>query len=188
MMSATQTIAMLIAPEQFRDEELFVPKKAFEDAGYTVHVYSTRHGEAVGMLGGTFNVTEVFDEATPKPADADALIVVGGFGAVDHLVSNPAVHTLARTFAAAGKPTAAICISGMALAKAGVLNGRRATVWACDASLECYKEHGVNYEETPVVKDMNLITAEGPEAAQAFAETILAHLSRELHVVAYPSA
>ena len=44
-------ILMVIAPDQFRDEELLTPKEVLTQSGATVVVASTQTGEAKGMLG-----------------------------------------------------------------------------------------------------------------------------------------
>lgn len=49
-------VVMVIAPEQFRDEELSVPQEAFLAEGARVRTASTRLGEAKGMLGATADV------------------------------------------------------------------------------------------------------------------------------------
>ena len=41
-----QRILMVIAPEQFRDEELLVPRQAFAAEGWQVDTASTRMGVA----------------------------------------------------------------------------------------------------------------------------------------------
>ena len=45
-------ILMVIAQQDFRDEELFEPKEVFEGAGASVFVAAPRKETATGMLGG----------------------------------------------------------------------------------------------------------------------------------------
>ncbi len=164
-------IALVIAPEKFRDEELFVPKAAFEKAGYQTIVASTRVGTATGMLGGfAIATTGITDLA---PAGIAALVIVGGSGSPAHLWGNPELHSLAVKMAAAGKPVAAICVSPAVLARAGVLKGRKATVFTDNASIAELNKHGAIYEAKPCVVDGNIVTANGPEAAAEFAKAIL---------------
>lgn len=164
-------IACVIAPEKFRDEELFVPKATFEKAGYRTVIASTRIGTASGMLGGFATATCPISDL--KAADLAALVVVGGSGAHAHLWGHAALHALVREMANAGKPVAAICISPAVLARAGILKGRKATVFKDRASIAELEKGEAVYEPRTCIVDGNIITASGPEAAAEFADEIL---------------
>jgi len=61
------------------------------------------------------------------------------------------------------------------LAKAGVLSGKKATVWSSpmDKSAVRILEQGkAIYDKGPVTQDENIITANGPEASRKFGEVI----------------
>lgn len=167
-------IACVIAPEKFRDEELFVPKAAFEKAGYQTVIASTRIGTASGMLGGFAIATCPISDL--KPADLAALVIIGGSGSHAHLWGHAGLHALAREMSATGKPVAAICISPAVLARAGLLKGKKATVFTDRASIAELEKGEALYEPRACVTDGNIITASGPEAAAEFAEEILRQL------------
>lgn len=169
-------VLMVIAPAQFRDEELMVPKKEFEAAGAIVTVASTRPGEAQGMLGAKVNVSATIYSVNPD--NFSGIVVVGGMGSPEHLWTNIQLHDLIRHFNSRKKLVAAICLSGAVLAKAGVLNGKSATVWPDDKAIQELKSGKANYVKEPVVKDNHIITADGPEAACSFAEHCLNELSQ----------
>ncbi|MBP7634398.1 DJ-1/PfpI family protein [Candidatus Ozemobacteraceae bacterium] len=164
-------IACIIAPEKFRDEELFVPKAAFEKAGYQTVIASTRIGTASGMLGGFAIATCPI--ADLHAAELAALVVVGGSGSHAHLWGHAGLHALAREMSAAGKPVAAICISPAVLARAGILKGRKATVFKDEASIAELEKGEAIYEPQSCIVDGNIITASGPEAAAEFANEVL---------------
>jgi protease I len=168
-------ILMIIAPEQFRDEELQVPRKAFQNQGWTVDTVSTRTGEARGMLGAVESVAHdlPYAEAEAKNKAYDAVIVVGGMGSVEHLWDNAQIHRILQTISQQNRVVAAICLSGAVLANAGLLRGKRATVWEMPESLEAMKAGGCNYTGEPVTVDGNIVTANGPDAAPAFAAAII---------------
>ena len=168
-------ILMIIAPEQFRDEELQVPRQAFQDAGWTVDVASTRVGEATGMLGATESVILDLALAENGVRDRmyDAVVVVGGMGSPEFLWENASLHTLLQQAKSQGSVIAAICLSGAVLAKAGLLEGKRATVWEMDASVEALKAGGAQYTAEAVTTDGDIVTANGPEAAAEFAQAVL---------------
>jgi protease I len=169
-------ILMVIAPDQFRDEELLEPKQLLTEAGATVQVASTKSAEAKGMLGALVTPDLVLADA--KSADYQAVIVVGGMGSPDHLWNEPKLHQIVRDLHKDNKVVAAICLSGAVLANAGVLKGKRATVWPMYESLKALSDGNAQYIEQPVVQDGKLITANGPEAAHQFGETIIAELSK----------
>jgi len=167
------TILMAIAFKGFRDEEYLQPKKIFEQAGFSVNTTSTK----MGMAEGTYGTTVVIDTDINKvdPSDYLALVFSGGEGMAKEL-DNPLFQKLAQNFARAGKPVGAICIAPALLAKAGLLQGKKATVWSSPLykeSIKILKDNGAIYEDRPVVRDGNIITANGPEAAEQFGEAIV---------------
>jgi protease I len=173
---AGSKILMVIAPDQFRDEELLTPKQVLSDAGAEVTVASTKMGEAKGMLGASVSPDIILADAHAK--DYHAVIVVGGMGSPQYLWHDQRLHALVKEMNRDGKVVAAICLSGAALANAGVLAGKRATVWSMPESIKALKDGKAQYVEEPVVQDGKIITADGPSAAQQFAETIVAELSK----------
>ena len=164
----------VIAPERFRDEELLEPRHALEQRGVVVTVASTRSGTAVGMLG-----AKVAIDCTLRQVDAaqfDGLAIAGGAGAPAHLWDDAPLLALVQAFHRAGKPVAAICLSGAVLARAGVLQGRRATVYPVARAVLELKKAGATYVGEPVVVDGTIVTASGPEAAAAFGAALITHL------------
>lgn len=169
-------VALVIAPDQFRDEELFTPQQELEAAGAETIVASTKLEQAQGMLGGTAQPQKLIKDLKEK--DYDAVVVVGGMGSPEYLWENKELHTLLQEVQKAGKVISAICLSGAALAKAGVLNGKKATVWEMPESVQALEEGKATYVKEPVVQDGKVITANGPEAAHEFATKIIAELSK----------
>ncbi|MBX9949472.1 MAG: DJ-1/PfpI family protein [Candidatus Obscuribacterales bacterium] len=169
-------VVLVIAPDQFRDEELTTPQKAFIEEGAKVIVASTRLGEAKGMLGATANVDVVVSNLHAD--QIDCLVVVGGMGSPEYLWEDHNLHNLLKNLNSQGKVLAAICLSGAVLARAGILSGKQATVYPMPESLKALKDGHVNYVQSPVVQDGRIITADGPPAAQEFAETIIKELAK----------
>ncbi len=174
--AATGTIALVIAPENFRDEELSVPRAALASAGWSTVVASTRLGTATGMLHDTCPIA-----CTIESLDATtlaALVIVGGTGAPTHLYDCAPLHRLATVMHQAKKPVAAICLSPGVLARAGLLKDRKATVYANDVSKKAFADGGATLATDSCVIDGNLVTANGPEAAAEFAAAIVELLGR----------
>ncbi|MDG6258012.1 MAG: DJ-1/PfpI family protein [Methanomicrobiaceae archaeon] len=164
-------LLLVIAPENFRDEELEVPRSVFDRHGIGYDIASTKTGICSGMLGATAEATLALDKVVSE--EYAGIVIVGGIGAQDHLWDNAALQDLVRTFFESGSVVAAICLSSVVLAKAGILKGREATVFRSPASVKEMKKGGTVLVDIPVVADMDLITAAGPSVAEAFAEAIV---------------
>lgn len=166
-------VLFVIAHDGFRDEECFEPKEVLKDQ--EVIIASTETTPATGSLGGQITPDITIDEALNRINEFDAVVFVGGPGA-DVYFENPAAHKIAQN---AKNVLAAICIAPVTLAKAGVLKGKRATVWDDGQGTQAnvLKENGATYVAEDVVIDGNLITANGPKAATKFGEAILKKLS-----------
>jgi len=168
-------ILMVIAPENFRDEEFLVPKEYLEQKGHAVAVASSRKGECRGMLGARAKADYGLEEV--RAQDYDVVIFVGGSGTPLIRRENAAI-VLAKNAAAQGKIVAAICWAPTILAKAGLLKGKKATLWVGPdsefgmTSADYLKSQGANVVKQPVVVDGKIVTAEGPHAARKFAEEI----------------
>ena len=164
----------MIAPERFRDEELLEPQHALERRGVDVTVASTRSGNAVGMIGAKVAIDCTVRQVAA--AEYDGLAIAGGAGAPAHLWDDAPLLALVRTFHRTGKLVAAICLSGTVLARAGVLRGRRATVYPVARAVLELKKAGATYVRELVVVDGTIVTASGPEAAAAFGAALITHL------------
>jgi len=168
-------VLMIIAQNGFRDEELSVPKNVLERAGHSVKVASITRNKAKGMLG-----AEVTPDIAVHEANVDffdAFVVVGGVGSPE-LAQHREVVDIIRNANRQGKVVAAICLAPVVLAKSGILATKKATVSKSQDSLKLLKESEVVYVDEPVVVDGNIITAEGPSAAQDFGKEIVEMLKR----------
>jgi len=160
-------ILMVIAPDKFRDEELFTPREYFLARGAKVEVASSASGEVSGMLGRAYRPEKKLSEV--KADDYDAIIFVGGVGAQAYY-DNPDALKLAQSAFQKGKVIGAICLAPGILAKAGVLKGRSATAFR--SARKILVEGGARFIERHCVRDEKIITADGPAAAKEFAATI----------------
>lgn len=174
-----KNIAFLIAFRDFRDEEYFKPKEILEKAGAEIKTASTQIGLAVGADGGEVEVDLLIENL--DPVDFDALVFIGGPGCLKYL-DNENSYQVAKETVAQGKVLAAICISPTILAKAGVLEGRRATVWSSPmdkSPVRTLEDGGAIYQDEPVVVDGKIITGNGPAAAKKFGEVIIEALTKD---------
>ncbi|MGL4654637.1 MAG: DJ-1 family glyoxalase III [Sarcina sp.] len=107
--------------------------------------------------------------------DYDAIVIPGGMPGAANLRDNETVTSLIEEYYEADKIVASICAGPIALAKAGILEGKNVT------SYPGYeKELGnVNYKEEVVVRDGNIITSRGPATALEFSYEIIRALGLE---------
>ncbi|MDZ4168538.1 MAG: DJ-1/PfpI family protein [Coriobacteriia bacterium] len=167
-----KSVVMVVAPSVFRDEEYAEPKAVLEASGATVVTASTSAGTVTGRFGLTA-------EATVSVADAalgvwDAAVFIGGAGA-SVFFDDPDAHGLARRTLAAGGVIGAICIAPATLARAGLLQGIRATAFTTQR--DDLTARGATWRDDPVVVDGHIVTANGPEAASAFGHAIASALA-----------
>lgn len=158
-------VLMVIAQNMFRDEELFDTAEVFESSGYKVDIASETTKEAKGALGSMVKPHLAIKDA--KIYEYDAVVIVGGRGAAA-FVDNKDVLRLVKDAYDRQKIVAAICLGPMVLAKAGLLKGKKATIYKSNDTLRFYKQEGVDFVDQDVVVAGQIITANGPEAAKKF--------------------
>ena len=119
-------VLLVVAQNGFRDEEYFKPKTILEDAGYQVKTCSVKVGTARGKLGGNAKVDVALSEVNGD--DYAAVVFVGGPGSADYFTDKIALK-LATDAYQKGRVVGAICIAPGILARAGILKGKKATVF-----------------------------------------------------------
>lgn len=163
----------IVAQNGFRDEELEVPRSILERAGVKVTIASSDLSLAKGMLGAVVKPDILVGDL--EVSDYNAIVLVGGIGAKEYW-NDPVVQEKVRETVRTDKVLAAICIAPVTLANAGVLEGKSATVWSSEGRQ--LKARGATYIGEPVVIDGNIITADGPQAADRFGKAILELLKK----------
>lgn len=171
---AEKKVVFVIAHEGFQVVEYSVPKKLLEQSGITVTTASDKTLPATANDGSMVEVDSTIVDIDVQKFDA--IIFIGGPGAMDHL-DNQASYDLINQGIQANKLIGAICIAPRILAKAGILNNKRATGWNGDNELGAFfKEYNVHYKNEDVVVDGTIVTAVGPNAAREFAEQLISLL------------
>ncbi len=175
-------IVLVAAPEGFRDEELFVPEDVFSGAGAFVLTASTTRKPIYGSQGGS-TLPDLHIEDV-RVDSLNAIVIAGGKGAREYLWSNEALLRKVSEANEKGKVIGAICISGAIPALAGIMRGRRGTVYPDPEAVDLVRKSGESYVDEGVVVDGNVVTAAGPQYAREFAEAILALLRQRLPAAA----
>src|SRR5438876_569708 len=134
--------------------------------GYEIAIVS-RDGAPLRSSSGLTLVPDAAVGAAPR--DIDTLIVAGGAGCERAAEDVALVEWIARS-AAAARRTAAVCTGAFLLARAGVLEGRRATTHWSAAEQLARRYPGVDVDADPIfLRDGNVWTSAGVTAGMDLA-------------------
>jgi protease I len=160
--------ALMVIYDRFEESEYGLTRQALENAGVVVFVAASSLETMQGHQG-----TEVLPNLLISEAhggDYDAVIFVGAYA---YDLEDEEAMRLAQEAADAGKVVAAICVAPITLARAGVLEGVRATTSMPPAAIEAF---GAIYTGAVVEQDGLIITGNGPAASALFGQMIVAAL------------
>ncbi|MDD5772511.1 MAG: DJ-1/PfpI family protein [bacterium] len=162
-------ILIVIASDRFRDEEYKHPRIVLEKEGAEITVGSSSLNVSNGVKGMEKVKPDILlkDVST---SDYDTVVFVGGAGAREYF-NDPVAQRIAKEMFNENKIVGAICIAPVILANAGLLKGKKATVFSSE--IDTIKAKGANYTGNPVEQDGKIITAIGPEAAYDFGKKIV---------------
>ncbi|HVP19479.1 MAG TPA: DJ-1/PfpI family protein [Spirochaetia bacterium] len=164
-------IVMIVAPREFTDREYNDPRSVFEAKGALVTVASTKTAHAVSHDLARLRIDMTIRELTLD--QFDAIVVVGGTGALTYLLDDEALRNLIVAASRSNKIVAAICVAPAVLARAGVLRDTPATCYPDRRIIAILKMNGADYAERSVVVSGRIVTANGPESAKDFAVQVL---------------
>lgn len=173
-MAHEKKVVFIVANEGYQPIEYNLPKKLLEQAGITVLTASNRLAPAIAKDGSTTPVDYLIKDI---PTDTiNGLFIVGGPGTIENL-NTPELHRIIKDAATKKMNIGAICIAPRILAQAGVLTNKQATGWDEDNELTgIFKKYNVHYKQQDVVRDENILTATGPEAAREYGQQIISML------------
>jgi protease I len=162
---------LIIAQQGYQERELDGTRKGLMDAGFEVELASTEAGTCMGKFGGSEEAAVALRDV--QVDDYDRIAFIGGPGAADFMKDEDALR-IAREVALSGKPFGAICIAPTILAAAGVLQGKKATVWddGKGTQIREIERSGAIFVNEPVVVDGVLVTGNGPAAAEEFGRVL----------------
>ena len=172
-------IVMVIAKQDFKDDEYAIPRQLFESLGATIKVAAKTKGTCAGLDGLEVEADLALSEVNMD--EFDGAIFIGGPG-VESLYNDGDAHAVAQKAAEQGKVLGAICLAPVVLANAGVLDGVEATVFETGKyheAVEMIEKMGAIYTAKMVDISGNIITANGPPAAQDFAQRVAGMLKNQ---------
>lgn len=161
---------VILAQDGYQDREYAGTRGELGKAGFGIVVASVRAGECQGKLGGKEQAAVALRDV--RVADYDRIAFIGGPGA-GALASDPEALRIANDAVRAEMPLGAICIAPVILAKAHVLDGRKATVWdSGGGQAGVLERYGAIYTGEDVTVDGKIVTGSGPSAAEEFGRTL----------------
>ena len=161
-------ILLVIAPQNFRDSEYFIPKEILESHSISTSTASKIAGEITGVDGKTTEASHKVQDI--DPVNYDGIAFIGGPGMAE-MISDPEFINLAKKFYDKQKIVSAICAGAAILANAGILKDKKATGWA--GISDVLKSGGAIYEGKSIEIDGKIVTADGPQSAQIFGQKLV---------------
>ena len=129
-----------------------------------------------GRFGTHFNADALVGDVA---ADAyDGLIVPGGFRPEFDAIYNDGVFALVRSFSAARKPIATMCVGSIVVARAGALREKRATTYEFSRhdNYAMLEAEGCTAVHEPVCDCHGIISCSGPAFSEQAMELFMEHL------------
>lgn len=167
-------VAILVT-NGFEEIELSAPKKELAGYGATVHIVSDEpkiRSWKNHHWGNDFETDRFLDNFHVN--DYEILIIPGGVINSDRLRRNGKAIEIIKEFNKSNKPIAAICHGPQVLIDADILKGR--TLTAHRAIKTDIKNAGANYKNHGVVRNGNIISAQGPADVSSFLKEIISTL------------
>jgi protein deglycase len=173
----SKTVVMIMA-DGFEEIEAITTADVMMRLGIDVTLTGMIVHKVTGAHGIVIEATSLLGELSP--ADFDAVILPGGMPGATNLRDNDTVIDFVKTVYANGKIAAAICAAPIALAKAGVLDGKTAT---CYPSFEKQFDASTTYTGNRVEVDGRIVTAKGAGVSFEFAAAIGAVLGIDQNTI-----
>ncbi|MDD5040961.1 MAG: DJ-1/PfpI family protein [Candidatus Peribacteraceae bacterium] len=163
---------LILAQQNYQDREYERTRAEMERGGLAVTVAAGEGGSSTGRFGGS--VQGALPLKQVNVTDFDCIAFIGGPGA-EAYVRHPEALRIAHEAVAADIPLGAICIAPLILAKARVLEGRKATVWDDGQGTQeaILTQAGAEVTGDSVTRDGCIVTANGAEASEEFGRTLL---------------
>lgn len=162
-----KSICIFLA-EGFEEMEAMFPLDILRRGGLNVKTVSVTGNKTVTSSHQVPVVADMLFEDLNE-AEVEMIVLPGGLPGATNLDAHAGLDKLIMSFAAAGKPLAAICAAPMVYGKRGLLKGKKAT---CYPGFDTYLE-GAEYTGNLVEVVDNFILGKGPGAAWMFGFTIL---------------
>lgn len=164
---------MVFLPKKdFNEEEFTVVKRRLMKSSKQIFITSDDQFSCSGSKGMKVKSDTSFYNVNVN--NFEAFILIGGTGSRNYWKSE-SLYKIIKKFFDSKKVVGAICSSSIILAKAGILQNKKATCYSED-KMELINS-GIDYQDKNVVVDGNIVTANDACSALQFAEAVL-HLTK----------
>jgi protease I len=163
---------IFLPKKDFSEEEFITIKNRLLKAGKQVFITSDDHFVCSGSKGMKVKSDTSFYNVNVN--NFSGLILIGGSGSRNYW-KNESLHKIIRKFFDSKKTIAAICSSPIILAKAGILQNKKATCFSED-KMELINA-GIDYQDKDIVVEGNVVTADNSHSSLQFVEAVL-HLTK----------
>jgi len=171
----------ILTENGFEEIELTSPKKAMENAGFTVDIISSQTGHVKAWDHDHWSITLPVDVnlSDANPDDYDALMIPGGVINPDKMRVQKEYVNFAKSFLQSGKPVAAICHGPQLLIETGLLEGKKMTSYPSIST--DIKNAGAQWVDKEVVVDQGLVTSRSPKDLDAFNKKMIEEIKEGIH-------
>jgi protease I len=170
-----RTVLIFLPQQLFSGEEFEPALGQLSRAGLQTRIASFGNGVASSMDQVLVNTDLALRDVSV--ADYAGLVLIGGSGAALYW-DDSLVKAKCREFAESGRVVAAIGIAPIILARAGVLKGRKATVFQDRYAVNWLRQAGAEFSFRELVVDRNIITAATDDQARSFGRAVAAAVLR----------
>jgi 4-methyl-5(b-hydroxyethyl)-thiazole monophosphate biosynthesis len=164
--------ALVLLAEGFEEIEGITVVDVLRRGGVEVTTAALGPGPVRGAHGIEVTPDSTLDHAVAAAGAYDAVVLPGGNPGYTNLAKDPRVLGLLKTFQKERKTVAAVCAAPWVLQKAGLLDGKRATI---HPSLRA-ELTAATHVESPVVEDGTVVTSQGAGTTMAFALKLVERL------------
>ena len=163
---------IVILADGFEEIEAVTAIDVLRRAGVDVVVAGLTGKKTAGAHGVRIEADVALQDVKGLP---DAIVLPGGMPGAKHLGESKRLGEIIRQMNQAKKLVGAICAApALALAPAGVLDGRKAT---CYPGFERSFSKAITFTEERVVVDGNIVTSRGPGSALEFSLQLVEQLA-----------
>lgn len=167
-------IAFILPETNYQEAEIFNPIDIVKKANLQYDLIGIKKGEIVGDNGGILRIQKDITEM--KDEEYDAIVVIGGSGGPSSLWENTILREKIVKFNEEKKVVGGICAGAVAVAKTGILNGKKATTYS-DSQFKGFidelKKVNVKFVDKNTVTIGNVVTSNGPIGSIEFGHKIV---------------
>lgn len=175
-MDAIERSACVLVVDGFEEIEAITVVDVLRRAGVQTSLLGVVHRKVTGNHGITVNVDASLGDVIALGSRFDVVVLPGGMPGAAALRDSDVVKGFMLDQRGRGAVMAAICAAPIALARFGILQGRRAT---CFPGFEGQLDGATVVTDQAVVSDDDVVTSRGPGTALAFALALVARLMGE---------